>query len=88
MSEAVARFRNQKKRAGFVRVEAQVRAEDAGTLRQAAKALTDPIRGRKLKAFLAREFPETIPAKDLLASAPLDGIKLTRSRDTGRKVKF
>jgi hypothetical protein len=74
------------KRLGVVRVEVQVRKEDAALMRRVALALIDPERGAAARALLRRRFADTRASglKSLLASAPLDGIDLERSRDTGR----
>ena len=50
--------------------------------------LTDPERAAEARALLRGRFAPA-PArslKDLLASAPLDGVELDRSRDPGRVV--
>lgn len=76
------------KRAGFVRVEVQVRDEDAPLLRSVARALADPERAGDARALLRQHFiqPSAKGLKELLTAAPLDGIDLGRSRDTGRDV--
>lgn len=75
-------------RRGFVRVEVNVRKEDAGLVRQVAAALSDPARQAEARQLLRRRFVQspTVSLKALLASAPLDGIDLDRSHDPGRKV--
>jgi hypothetical protein len=85
---ALAKFRYHLKRRGVVRVEVQVRKEDAALVRSMARALVDPEREAQARALLRREFaePPTVNLKALLASAPLEGIDLDRARDTGRKV--
>lgn len=84
----VARYRHRMKRRGFVRVEVQVRKEDAGLVRSAASALADPDRAAEARAVLRSHFrsPAEGSLKALLADAPLDGIDLDRPRDTGRDV--
>jgi hypothetical protein len=89
-SNAVIRHRERKKRQGLVRVEVQVRKEDAPLLRNVAGALADPMRAEQARSLLRRRFA---PAgakslKALLASAPLDGIDLERSGDPGRDVEL
>jgi hypothetical protein len=84
----VAEHRRRMKRRGFVRVELQVRKEDAPLVRRVARALDDPARADEARALLRGRFAET-PArglKALLASAPLEGIEIERDRDTGRPV--
>jgi hypothetical protein len=84
----VAMHRARKERHGFVRVEVSVLDEDAGLVRRVASALSDPARRSDARALLRQRFaaPPEISLKLLLASAPLDGIALDRSRDPGRAV--
>jgi hypothetical protein len=74
-------------RRGFVRVEVNVRKEDACLVRGVAAALSDPLRQTEARSLLRQRFvnPPKIGLKALLASAPLDGIDLDRSRDLGRE---
>jgi len=85
---SVAIHRARKERQGFVRVEVSVRKEDASLVRRVASALSDPSRQGQARKFLRQGFAEPPKAslKALLASAPLDGIDLDRSRDPGRDV--
>ena len=75
-------------RRGFVRVEVNVRKEDAGLVRGVAAALSDPVRQTEARRLLQQRFvePPKVGLKALLASAPLDGIDLDRGRDLGREV--
>ena len=75
-------------RRGFVRVEVNVRKEDAGLVRRVASALSDPSRQAEARRILQQRFvePPRVSLKALLASAPLDGIDLDRSPDPGREV--
>ncbi len=75
-------------RQGFVRVEVNVRKEDASLVRGIASALSDPLREVEARKLLRQRFiePAKVDLKALLASAPLDGIDLDRSRDPGRDV--
>jgi hypothetical protein len=76
------------KRQGVVRVEVQVRRQDADLVRRVAGALTDPTREAEARALLRQRFGDS-PAgglKALLAAAPLEGIDLERPRDRGRTV--
>jgi len=85
---AVAERRRRLRSRGLQRVEVQVRGEDAPLVRAVAAALADPERAGEARALLRARFAPA-PArslKELLASAPLDGIDLDRSRDTGRAV--
>jgi len=82
------KFRRRQKRQGIVRVEVQVRKEDAALVRNVAQALADPARAAEARSLLKQRFAtaSTVGLKALLASAPLDGIDLDRSRDPGRPV--
>jgi hypothetical protein len=73
---------------GIVRVEVSVRREDASLVRGIAAALSDPLRRAEARILLGQHFaePAKTDLKALLASAPLDGIDLDRSRDPGREV--
>ncbi len=75
-------------RRGFVRVEVNVSKDDAILVRQVAAALSDPARQTAARALLRQRFVEPPKAslKELLASAPLDGIDLDRGPDLGREV--
>ena len=83
---AVTRWRKRRQRQGFVRVEIQVRKEDASLVRDVAAALVDPERETEARAILREQIaaPRSGGLKALLASAPLDGIDFERSRDVGR----
>jgi hypothetical protein len=85
---SVAIHRARKERQGFVRVEVNVRKEDASLVRSVASALSDPSRQADARKLLRQGFaePPKVSLKALLASAPLDGIDLDRSRDLGRDV--
>jgi hypothetical protein len=83
----LVRRRARKARRGFVRVEASVRKEDAGLVRDVAAALSDPARQAAARKLLRQHFaePPQVSLKALLAAAPLDGIELDRGRDLGRE---
>lgn len=85
---SVAAHRARKERQGFVRVEVNIRKEDASLVRRIASTLSDPSRGDDARKLLRQSFaePPKVGLKALLASAPLDGINLDRSRDLGRDV--
>jgi hypothetical protein len=86
----VASHRARRRRQGFVRVEVNVRKEDAGLVRLMASALSDPARQAEARALLRQRFaePPHVSLKALLAAAPLEGIELDRSRDPGRDVEL
>jgi len=80
--------RRRLKRRGLVRVEVQVRKEDASLVRGVAKALSDPAREAEARALLREHFaaPAAQGLKALLAATPLEGIDLARERDFGRDI--
>ncbi|MCY4097893.1 MAG: hypothetical protein OXF40_06490 [Rhodospirillales bacterium] len=82
----VTKWRKRRQRQGFVRVEIQIRKEDASLMRDVASALVDPEREAETRAVLREKIAAPRPGglKALLASAPLDGVDLERSRDVGR----
>jgi hypothetical protein len=86
----VTRWRKRRQRQGFVRVELQVRKEDAALVREVAAALGDPARESETRAFLRETIatPRTGGLKALLSAAPLEGIDLERPRDRGRDVSL
>ena len=87
---ALAEHRRRLRGRGLQRVEVQVRGEDAPLVRAVAAALADPGRAAEARALLRGRFAPA-PArslKDLLASAPLDGVDLDRPRDAGRAVEL
>jgi hypothetical protein len=85
---SVATHRAREQRQGFVRVEVNVRKEDASLVRGVASALSDPSRQAEARKLLRQRFtePTKVSLKALLASAPLEGIELDRGRDPGREV--
>jgi plasmid stability protein len=86
----VTQWRKRRQRQGFVRVEVQVRKEDAGLVRDVATALGDPAREAETRAILRERIatPRGGGLKALLAAAPLEGIDLDRPRDFGRDVSL
>ncbi|MCY4214379.1 MAG: hypothetical protein OXF68_12225 [Gammaproteobacteria bacterium] len=82
----VTRPRKRRQRQGFVRLEIQVRKEDAALVRNVATALVDPERETEARAVLRERMAPPRPRglKALLASAPLEGIDLERPRDFWR----
>lgn len=86
----VTAWRKRRQRQGFVRLEVQVRKEDAHLLREVASALGDPVREAEVRTILRDKIVPTNKGglKTLLASAPLEGIDLERPRDLGREVAF
>ncbi len=87
---SLANHRARKAQQGFVRVEVTVHKEDAGLVRHVAAALTDPARQQTARSQLRQQFSEPAPVslKALLASAPLEGISLDRTRDPARDIEL
>ncbi len=85
---SLAKHRARLARQGFVRIEVNIRKEDASLVRRVASALSDPSRQAEARLLLRQRFvePPKVSLKALLASAPLDGINLERSRDLGRDI--
>jgi hypothetical protein len=71
---------------GFVKVQVQVRKEDASLLEAIACALRDPSRRETIRAALNKQITPspTKSFKALVASAPLEGIELDRLTDFGQ----
>ena len=80
--------RKRMKKRGKVRVEVNVKKEDAELIRAVAGALTDPEREADTRAWLRKELrgARVLGLKALIESAPFEGIKIVRSRDAGRPV--
>jgi hypothetical protein len=89
-TKALANHRRKLKRKGVQRLELSVHKDDVAILRGIAAALSDPTRMVEARALLRSRFggPATADLKAYLASAPLEGIDLKRSRDLGRKVEL
>jgi len=87
-NSSITKYRSRMKRRGLVRGDVQVRQEDAALVRNVANALGDPARETDARALLRQQFGSSVAQglKALLARAPLEGIDLRRSRDTGRAV--
>jgi hypothetical protein len=88
--KAVANYRKRLKRKGLTRLEVRVRKDDVPLLRDVVQALSDPERERETRALLRERLAATRPKglKTLLASAPVEGIDLTREQDLGRDVNL
>ncbi len=86
--KAVRDHRRRPRKQGFKRVEVEATESDAALIRRLAKVLrcggeiADEARQRLTKMVAAKG----LGLKDLLASAPMDGICITRSRDPGRSA--
>jgi hypothetical protein len=89
-SKTLSAHRRRLKRQGVVRVEVNVRKDDAVLVRGVVKALNDPDRRSEVRNLLRERFvtAKSKGLKALLAAAPLEGIDLSRPRDFGRDVEF
>lgn len=69
-----------------MRLELSVRKDDVPLVRALAKALIDPRQESEARTLLRQRFAGDLAKgfKAYLESAPLDGIDLTRIRDSGR----
>jgi hypothetical protein len=76
-----------RKRRGFTRVEVVVPTQDVPLIREVAKALSDPAQATHIRALIHGRFAK-MGFKELLASAPLEGINLTRVLDFGRDIEL
>lgn len=89
---AVRKYRKNLKKRGLVRVEVQASPDDARLLRSVARVLCDDsaeaARVRRLlrEALGPRVGGESL--KELLESASLEGIELTRRKDRPRDVEL
>lgn len=90
VSKHVAEHRKRLKQRGLVRIELRAPKEDAGLLRDIAKALADPARAVRTRRLLHEHFNPYagMGFKELLAAAPLEGVDLERDRDTPREIDF
>lgn len=88
--KALKNHRRRLKQKGFRRVEVEARDTDASIIRQLARTLrTDGDKAREARQLLLDLLAsEQTGLKELLLSAPLEGIRITRSRDTGRPVEL
>ena len=88
--KALAAYRRRLKRRGVIRIEVHVRKDDAALVRGVVKALADPEREDEARALLRERFGagKAKGLKALLASAPLEGIDLSRDADFGRDVRL
>jgi hypothetical protein len=85
---ALSSHRRRLKQQGIVRLEVRVRKEDVSLVRGVVAALADTAGAAEARKQLRERFPmrKGRGLKALLASAPLEGIDLRRSRKTGRDV--
>jgi hypothetical protein len=72
----------------MVRLEVNVKKDDAPLIRSVVSALTDPERESEARTELTRRFQSkgSTDLKALLAAAPLEGIDLSRDEGMARDV--
>jgi len=86
-AKALKTHRQRRKRQGLTRVEVTVLNRDAELVRDVAKALRDPKGSEAARAFIRMHLADRTPDfKEFLASAPLEGVDLTRPPDFGREI--
>jgi hypothetical protein len=88
--KALSSYRHRLKRRGAIRLEVHVHKDDAALVRGVVRALADPASGREARAVLREHFGagNAQGLKALLASAPLEGIDLSRKIDFGRDIRI
>jgi hypothetical protein len=88
--KSLSAYRRRLKQRGVVRVEVHVHKNDAALVRSVARALSDPAVETETRVLLRERFgvAKAKGLKEFLASAPLEGLDLTRKRDVGRKVEL
>ncbi len=86
--KAIQNYRARLARKGLTRVEVHVPKADVGLVRDIASALSDPARAQRVRSALKRSdsIYTGMSLKELLSAAPLEGIDLTRDKDTGRDI--
>ena len=71
----------------MVRVEVQTAKDDAALIRAVASALADPSNAKEMRALLRERLGQSPKGlKMLLESAPLEGIRIERRRERGRRI--
>jgi hypothetical protein len=68
-------------------VEVTVHKQDAGLIRDVAAALSDPAQAAHTRTLIRNRF-QKMDFKAFLASAPLEGVDLTRPLDYGRDIEL
>jgi len=88
--KALSAYRRRLKRQGIVRVEMNLRKDDAVLVRGVVRALNDPEQRAEVRTMLQERFgtASSKGLKALLAAAPLEGVELERDRDFGRDINF
>lgn len=87
-SKAIANFRKRLKSQGMTRLEVKVRKDDAALVRNVVRALSNSVDEQATRALLREHFGagSAQGLKKLLATAPLEGIDISRGHDYGRDV--
>ncbi len=86
-AKALKSHRHRQKRRGLTRVEVTVRSQDVPLIRDVAKALNDPAQANTARMLIRANLRfRSMGIKELLASAPLEGVDLDRPKDFGREI--
>jgi hypothetical protein len=88
--KALSQYRRRLTQRGVIRLEVHVRKDDAPLVRGIVRALADPNRESETRALLRERFGtgKASGLKALLASAPLEGVDLSRPCDFGRDIEL
>lgn len=87
--KALKSHRQRQKRRGQIRVEVTVHSQDAPLIRDVAKALNDPAQANTARMLIRENLRfRSMGLKELLASAPLEGVDLSRPEDFGREIEL
>lgn len=88
--KAVREHRRRLKERGLRRVEIHAAESDAALIRQLARILREDNTSAELVRSRLNDLVAERPAglKALLAAAPLEGIRITRARGSGRTVEL
>lgn len=87
--KALRSHRSRMKQRGLVRLEVNVRKEDAPLVRDVATALNDPGREDAARALLRERFGGAAKGfKNFLSRAPIEDLDLERPRGVARDVEL
>jgi phosphohistidine phosphatase SixA len=88
--KAVRDHRRRLKKRGLKRVEIHAAESDAALIRQLARILRDDSARAELVRTRLNDLVSERPTglKALLAAAPLEGIRITRARESGRTIEL
>ena len=88
-AKSLKSHRQRQRRQGLTRVEVTVNRNDVELVRNVAKVLRDPKGAPAARSFIRMHFADSGPDfKEYLASAPLEGVDLSRPLDLGRDINL